>query len=44
MLFRSKNPKNGDMFKVNSQRLKPFLELKPPKVEEVLLDDPIYQD
>ena len=38
------NPKNGDMFKVNGQRLKPFLELKPSKVEEVLLDDPVYQD
>ena len=38
------NPKNGDMFKVNGQRLKPFLELEPPEVEEVLLDDPVYQD
>ena len=38
------NPKNGDMFKVNGQLLKPFLELKFPEVEEVLLDDPIYQD
>ena len=38
------NPKNFDMFKVNGQHLKPFLELEPPKVEEVLLDDPIYQD
>ena len=38
------NPKNGDMFKVNGQHLKPFLELEPPGVEEVLLDDPVYQD
>ena len=38
------NPKNGDMFKVNGQHLKPFLELEFPEVEEVLLDDPIYQD
>ena len=38
------NPKNGDMFKVNGQRLKPFLELEPPEVEEVLLEDPVYQD
>ena len=38
------NPKNGDMFKVNGQRLKPFLEFKLPEIEEVLLDDPIYQD
>ena len=36
------NPKNGDMFKLNGQRLKPFLELEPPEVEEVLLDDPVY--
>ena len=26
------NPKNGDMFKVNGQRLKPFLKLEPPEV------------
>ena len=38
------NPKNCDMFKVNGQHLKPFLELKPSEVEEVLLDDPVYQD
>jgi len=38
------NPKNGDLFKVNGQRLKPFLELEPLEVEEVLLDDPVYQD
>lgn len=38
------NLKNGDMFKVNGQRLKPFLELKTPEVEEVLLADPVYQD
>ena len=42
--IKIENPKNGDMFKVNGQCLKPFLELEPPKVEEVLLDDPIYQD
>jgi len=38
------NPKNGDFFKVNGQRLKPFLELRTPEVEEILLDDPVYQD
>ncbi|KAH9800793.1 hypothetical protein KPL71_000796 [Citrus sinensis] len=38
------NPKNGDSFKVNGQRLKPFLELRTPEVEEMLLDDPVYQD
>ena len=42
--IKIENPKNGDMFKVNGQCLKPFLELEPPEVEEVLLDDPIYQD
>ncbi|XP_024042827.1 uncharacterized protein LOC112099637 [Citrus clementina] len=38
------NPKNSDLFKVNGQRLKPFLELRTPKIEEILLDDPVYQD
>ena len=36
------NPKNGDVFKVNGQRLKPFLELKGKDVEETLLQDPVY--
>ena len=36
------NPKNGDVFKVNGQRLKPFLELKGEDVEETLLQDPVY--
>jgi hypothetical protein len=36
------DPKNGNTFKVNGQRLKPFLELKNPEVEEMLLDDPVY--
>ncbi|XXG82096.1 hypothetical protein AAC387_Pa10g0115 [Persea americana] len=35
------NPKNGDVFKVNSQRLKPFSELKGKDVEETLLQDPV---
>jgi hypothetical protein len=38
------DPKNGSAFKVNGQRLKPFLELKNPEVEEMLLNDPIYED
>ena len=38
------NPKNGEIFKVNGQRLKPFLELKDKNIEEILLEDPIYQD
>ena len=37
------NPKNGDLFKVKSQRLKLFLELKILEVEEMLLDDHVYQ-
>ena len=42
--IETENPKNGDMFNVNDQRLKPFLELEPPEIEEVILDDPVYQD
>ena len=38
------NPKNCDLFKVNGQRLKLFLELRSPEVEEILLDDLVYQD
>ncbi|KAL6494479.1 hypothetical protein OROGR_000906 [Orobanche gracilis] len=38
------NPKNGDIFKVNGQRLKPYLELKSYEVEEVLLKDPDIVD
>lgn len=37
------NPKNGEIFKVNGQRLKPYLEFQPPKQEEeIVLSDPIY--
>ncbi|XP_062096547.1 uncharacterized protein LOC133802284, partial [Humulus lupulus] len=36
------NPKNGDIFKVNGQKLKPFLELKTDEVDEILLEDPVY--
>ena len=38
------NPKNEDVFKVNGQRLKPFLELKDKNIEDIFLKDPIYQD
>ncbi|XP_058216596.1 uncharacterized protein LOC131327445 [Rhododendron vialii] len=38
------NPKDGSVSKVNGQRLKPFIELKSPEVEEILLEDPVYQD
>ena len=34
--------KDGNVFKVNGQRLKPFLEFTDPEVEEVLIDDPTY--
>jgi len=37
------NPQNGTIFEVNDQRLKPFFELKNPKVEEILLKDLSYQ-
>ncbi|XP_062075371.1 uncharacterized protein LOC133779424 [Humulus lupulus] len=36
------NPNNGNVFKVNGQKLKPFLELKTAKVDEILLEDLIY--
>jgi len=38
------NLKNGNVFKVNGQRLKHFLELRSPEVEELLLEDVVYQD
>ncbi|KAM6571058.1 hypothetical protein CsatA_015138 [Cannabis sativa] len=37
------NSKSGNVFKVNGQKLKPFLELTPPEVEETLFHDPIYR-
>jgi len=36
------DPKNGTTFKVNGQRLKPFLELKSLEIETTLLEDPNY--
>lgn len=38
------NPENGNVFKVNGQKLKPFLELKSQEVEETLLEDLVYQN
>jgi len=38
------DPKNGSMFKVNRQRLKPFLELQSSEVETTLLEDPSYSE
>jgi hypothetical protein len=36
------DPKNGNTFKVNGQRVKPFLEFRSLEVEVTLLEDPIY--
>jgi hypothetical protein len=36
------DPKNCNIFKVNEQRVKPFLELRSLEVEATLLEDPIY--
>jgi len=36
------DPKNGMTFKVNGQRLKPFLELKSSEIETAPLEDPSY--
>jgi hypothetical protein len=38
------DPKNGSTFKVNGQRLKPFLELQSSEVETTLLEDPSYSE
>src|SRR5436190_20110729 len=35
--------KGGQLFKVNGQRLKLFLDLQGPDTEELLLGDPVYQ-
>jgi hypothetical protein len=42
--IKIEDPKNGKTFKVNGQRVKPFLELKSLEVEATLLDDPIYTE
>jgi hypothetical protein len=38
------DPKNGYTFKVNGQRLKPFLELRSREVEMTPLEDPNYSE
>jgi hypothetical protein len=38
------NPRNGNIFKVNGQLLKPFLENYIPEIESTPLEDPVYQD
>jgi hypothetical protein len=42
--IKIKDPKNGNTFKVNGQRVKPFLELRSLEVEATLLEDPIYSE
>jgi hypothetical protein len=37
------DPNNGNVFKVNGQRLKPFLQLRNLEIEEILLDNPVYR-
>jgi hypothetical protein len=36
------DPTNDTTFKVNVQRLKPFLKLKSPEIETTPLEDPSY--
>jgi hypothetical protein len=40
--IKIEDPKNGNTFKVNGQRLKPFLDLRSMEVETALLEDPSY--
>ena len=38
------NTTDGTTFQVNGHRLKPYREYMSPEVEEILLEDPVYQD
>jgi hypothetical protein len=38
------DPKNGNIFKVNGQRVKPFFQLRSSEIEATLLEDPIYTE
>ena len=38
------NPKNGELFKVNGQRVKPFLEASVPYDEVIPLVNHVYRD
>ena len=38
------NTTDGTTFQVNGHRLKSYNEYLSPKVEEILLEDPVYQD
>jgi hypothetical protein len=40
--IKIEDPKNGNTFKVNGQKLKPFLELRSMEVEKTLLEDLSY--
>ena len=40
--FEIEDPKNENIFKVNGQRLKPFLELEMSEIEELPLEDPNF--
>jgi hypothetical protein len=38
------DPKNGKNFKVNGQRVKPFLGFRSSEIETTLLEDPCYSE
>ena len=38
------DPQNDNIFKVNGQRLKPFMGLSTPEVDELFLEDYVYKD
>jgi hypothetical protein len=42
--IKIEDPKNGNTFKVNGQRLKPFLELRSLEVKAILLEELIYSE
>ena len=42
--IKIEDPKNGNTFKVNGQKLKPFLKLRSMEVEKTLLGDPSYEE
>jgi hypothetical protein len=41
--FNIKNPKNGNVFKVNEHRLKAYFDNFPSEIESIGLNDPIYK-
>jgi hypothetical protein len=44
VVIEIEDSKNGNTFKVNGQRLEPFLELQIPEVETTLLEDLSYSE